>query len=95
MAFKKGKSGNPFGRPKEAANKIGKPLRELIDSFLENNFKKIVKDLSQMEPKDGVKAYCDLLQFTLPKMRSVEMDAEIGSKDPNTVLIGKLKISSE
>ena len=71
MAFVKGLSGNPTGRPKGSRNKSGEGLRNLISDFLENRFESIVKDFEQLEPKDRLKVYTDLLQYGLPKLQSV------------------------
>lgn len=76
MAFKKGNSGNPAGKPKGAKNKVTLQLRELITQFLEERFETIVSDFKKLEPKERVKFYCDLLQFGLPKLQSTSTEIE-------------------
>lgn len=74
MAFKKGSSGNPNGRPPGSKNKTGVQLRQLITGFLEQRFEDVVNDFDQLEPKDRIKVYTDLLQYGLPKLQSVSND---------------------
>jgi len=76
MAFEKGISGNPEGRPKGATNRTGTQLREMINDFLENNFEKVVSDFKELKPKDRVKLYCDLLQYGLPRLQAVQLETE-------------------
>ena len=76
MAFEKGISGNPEGRPKGAINKTSTQLRELITDFLEINFEKVVNDFEILKPRDRVKVYCDLLQFGLPRLQAVQLETE-------------------
>jgi hypothetical protein len=76
MAFEKGTSGNPEGRPKGSANKTSLQLRETISSFLENNFERVVKDFEVLSPKERVKVYCDLLQFGLPRLQAVQLETD-------------------
>ena len=71
MAFKKGISGNPDGRPIGSANKTSLQLREAITDFLETNFEKIRTDFEDLKPKDRAKLYCDLLQYGLPKLQAI------------------------
>lgn len=71
MAFEKGFSGNPNGRPKGSPNKTTGKLREAITSFLEQRFDGVVKDFEQLEPKDRIKVYTDLLQYGLPRLQAV------------------------
>lgn len=76
MPFVKGKSGNEAGRPKGSKNKAGGELRELISNFLQERFADVVQDFEQLEPKDRIKVYTDLLQYGLPKLQAVSNSIE-------------------
>lgn len=81
MAFEKGKSGNALGKPKGTKNKASINLREAITSFLEEGFEKVVKDFEKLSPKDRCKLYIDLLQYSLPKLQSTNLNAEINPSE--------------
>lgn len=74
MSFKKGASGNPDGRPKGSINKVTQQLRETITDFLETNFDNVIQDFEGLTPKERCKFYCDLLQYGLPKLQTVQLD---------------------
>ena len=74
MAFEKGVSGNPGGKPKGAVNKLSLELRESIQGFLMGNFESVMNDFEKLSPKDRVKLYCDLLQYGLPKLQATTLD---------------------
>lgn len=77
MPFKKGDDRiNRAGRPQGTKNKVSQEIRERINDFLENNFDNIQTDIQQLEPKDRIKYFIDLLSFGLPKLRNVEMDIQ-------------------
>lgn len=76
MAFEKGISGNPDGRPAGVRNKVNQQLRETIGDFLQDNFQKIIEDFDSLSPKDRAKLYCDLLQYGLPKLQAVQLETD-------------------
>ena len=76
MPFKKGQSGNLKGRTKGTQNKVSKHLRESITSFLEYNFERLENDFDLLPPKERMKFYCDLLQYGLPKLQTVQLETD-------------------
>lgn len=74
MAFKKGISGNPDGRPPGALNKNTKELREMVSNFLVKNFETITQDFEQLEPRERTKLYFNLLQYGLPRPQNVSSE---------------------
>lgn len=71
MAFQKGQSGNPSGKPKGAINKTTKEIRETITYIVSHNISTIQSDLDELSPKDRVKVLVDLIQYITPKLKAV------------------------
>lgn len=76
MAFEKGQSGNPGGRPKGSGNKVKTQLRETITAFLDENFEKVKDDFSKLKPGERIRMYLELLQYGVPKLQSVQIETE-------------------
>ena len=74
MAFKKGQSGNPKGRPRGAKNKATNELREWVERFINDNLDTIANDIKELDPNERVKFFLALLNYTLPKQQSVKAD---------------------
>jgi len=68
----KGKTNNPDGRPKGSPNKITAELRERISDFLNENWEQIEKDFGTLDAEKRILIYEKLLQFTLPRLQSVQ-----------------------
>ncbi|MDR2064923.1 MAG: hypothetical protein LBP85_04355 [Prevotellaceae bacterium] len=60
------------GRAKGTPNKITIDLRTWIAALIDNNRQQLEKDLLWIEPKERWQVVEKLMQYTLPKMQSVE-----------------------
>lgn len=88
MPYTKGLSGNPNGRKKGVPNKITQDLRGSLQSFLETNEATFQATFDQLEPKDKIRYYIDLLPFVVPKLQSTQLMVEDNSP-PVVVTINK------
>jgi len=78
MAQKKGQTGNPNGRPKGAKNKVTSDLREWVQKLVDDNRSMIEKDLQNItEPAQRLAIMEKFLQYSLPKLASVDINAQI------------------
>lgn len=77
MAFKKGNSGNPKGRPAGSANKTTEAIRATINKFISENLQEVQFEYNSLESKDKLDFLNKLLAFVLPKLQAVEMDATV------------------
>lgn len=94
--FEKGKSGNPAGRPKGSPDKNTKEFRQAISDFLEGKFDEVIQTWCNMkEGRDKLNFYRDLLQYRLPRLRSIDLsfDLERLTEDELDVIINRLKNS--
>ena len=82
-----GKAGRPKGLPryggrkKGTPNKVNKDLRERISMFLNDNFDEAIKSWKNLEDKDKVKAYTELVRFSVPALQAISLDANITKED--------------
>ena len=74
MPQPKGKTGNPNGRPKGSPNKTTQSVREWL---IDDNREQIRKDLAALEPKERLQVLEKFMQYTVPKMQSVEARVDI------------------
>ena len=77
MPQPKGKTGNPNGRPKGSPNKTTQSVREWLTRLIDDNREQIRKDLAALEPKERLQVLEKLMQYTVPKMQSVEARVDI------------------
>ena len=76
MPFKKGKSGNPTGRPKGAVSTTTKLIREHISQAIDGN--KIMEMLDKIDsPTEYINAISKLLPYAVGKKKAYEEMDEI------------------
>lgn len=76
MPFKKGISGNEAGRPKGSKNKASEAIRIKIESFINEKIEEIDTVWQELEPKDKMTLLTRLLDYSIPKLKSQELNIE-------------------
>ena len=86
MAFKKGESGNPAGKPVGALSAAKKNAREAIARLVDVNSERMQEWLDQIAEKDGPMAAwrCmnDVIEYHIPKLSRTEMTGKDGKDLP-------------
>lgn len=77
MGQPRGKTGNPNGRPKGSNNKVTTEMRTWLANLIEGKKEQIVTDLESLAPKERLQMIEKFLQYTLPKLQSVEQDISL------------------
>jgi len=89
MAFTKGKSGNPNGRPKGTPNRSTRAVRQALEATLSNEIDNLPAMLEQLDPRDRVTALARLLPYILPRMELSEV-IEVKPKEEGNLDYSKL-----
>ena len=80
MAFKKGKSGNPSGRPPGSKDKKSEKLRKWLVDLVENRRASLIDDLDVVDPATRLNFIAKILPYILPKLNAVELEQGDGNK---------------
>ena len=82
MPFIQGTSGNPSGKPIGTPNKTTRQLRHAIIDYLTANFDNMIIDAGKLTPKERCRMYIDLMQYGLPRLSNVQLDANPSENKP-------------
>ncbi|MBK7628108.1 MAG: hypothetical protein IPJ16_13095 [Bacteroidales bacterium] len=74
--FKAGESGNPAGRKPGAINKVAKPVKAQLSSFLNEKLTELPALWDKLTARDRVALLKDLFPYFLPKLQNIEAHLE-------------------
>ena len=80
MPAKKGFTNNPNGRPAGKQNKVTSELKAWITELIDTNREQFEIDLKAIEPEKRLLLLEKLMNFIIPKMQSVSVEAQINAE---------------
>ena len=84
------------GRPKGAENKETKKLREAIASITVGgveDFQRALNEVLEENPSKYLELYLKLLEYTMPKLRSIDTNIELGENAISKITVEVAKKS--
>lgn len=87
MAFRKGKSGNPSGRPPGSKDKKSEKIRKWLLDIVENRRGMIADDLDAVDPATRLNFIAKILPYVAPRLASVELANGDDNNGDNAITI--------
>jgi hypothetical protein len=75
------------GRVKGQLNKTTTDVKKIYSQILENNIENIQSDLDKLEPLNRIKILIQLSEFIVPKMRSIDVVADVSTINIQPLII--------
>lgn len=91
MAFVKGKSGNPEGRPKGSKNKSPAVIKNKILEIISNNMETIQNDISKLKPAERLAFLEKLFKYAIPTRTANDINLNGLSDEQLEELYSKLQ----
>ncbi|MGB4013647.1 MAG: DUF5681 domain-containing protein [Bacteroidales bacterium] len=79
MAFVKGQSGNPAGRPKGSKNKVTKDVKEWLLELFYNHASTLDIDLKAMTPRERWDVITKILPFIVPRLQAMQAKIDLNN----------------
>jgi hypothetical protein len=89
MAFVKGQSGNPKGKPKGSVNKSTAEIKEIITRVVGNQLDMLEDDLKKIRKESPARAaeiYMKMVDYVLPKQSKIELEGELNHRVEKVVI---------
>ena len=77
MAFEKGKTGNPQGRPKGSMNEKTAYIRDWIVSLIGSNAQSMMNDFNRLPLKERWRVITQLMPYVLPKQTEAKISGQL------------------
>jgi hypothetical protein len=77
MPFIEGQSGNPTGKPLGVKNKAGKPIRDLITAFVNDNWPQAIIDFKTLKPSERLQFLEKILKYVVPSLQAVNVTTDL------------------
>ena len=87
MAFQKGISGNPNGRPKGSVNEKTAYIRDWVISVIGTNGQRLLNDFPRLSRKEQWRVITQLLPYVLPRQHEAIIDTNIKTPEPVTLRV--------
>ena len=84
--FKKGKSGNPKGKPKGTISHKTRSWQDLCNYLLNEGVEKYLKYVETLEPQEFTKEFKDILNYIRPRLAQTNIDANVKGKLESLVI---------
>ena len=75
------------GRAKGSLNKTSSDVKKIYSQILENNIENIQSDLDKLDPLNRIKILIQLSEFIVPKMRSIDVVADVSTTNIQPLMI--------
>ena len=87
MAFKKGQSGNPTGRPRGSTSEKTAYIRDWVISVIGANAQRLANDFPRLSRKEQWRVITQILPYILPRQHEAVIDAnmEVKTAEPITL----------
>lgn len=99
MAFEKGESGNPNGRPKGSKNRSTKAMKKVLAQLIDDNLDNMsvwLNEIAKDDPRVAFQCMLNMMKFNIPKISRtsavVEKEEEVQTKNYSESI---LKISEK